>query len=258
MEVIRMRWKLLTICLALAVIAISTVGCESLSPPSSRASLDNGLIFSQQNTGIWVTGEGKVSVVPDVAILSLGVEAQAATVAEAQSQASVAMDAVVRELDNYGIDKKDIKTQRFSIYPVRKWVKDREEEVLVGYRVNNMVTAKVRNVEDTGAIIDAIAIAGGDNVRINSISFTVDDPTGYHKEVRKKAMADAEAKAKQLADSADVKLGKPTYINESGGVIPVPREQVMMAPAAAPVPVTPISPGETEIRLTVQVVFSIK
>ena len=249
----------ISLSLALAVIAISTVGCESLTPPSSKGSLDSGLIFSQQNTGIWVTGEGKVSVVPDVAILSLGVEAQAVTVAEAQSQASVAMDAVARELDNYGITKKDIKTQRFSIYPIRKWIRDREEEVLVGYLVNNMVTAKVRKVEDTGVIIDAIAVAGGDYIRINSIAFTVDDPTAYHTEVREKAMADAEAKAKQLADAADVKLGKPTYISESGGFIPVPREEVFRAPAPAPgQAATPISPGETEIRLTVQVTYSIR
>ena len=244
--------------LMLAVIVIGTAGCESFAPPSRTSSTPGGLVLSQQNTGIWVTGEGKVSVVPDVAILSLGVEAQATTVAEAQNQAAVAMDAVVRELDNYGIAEKDIKTQRFSIYPVRKWVKEREEEVLIGYRVNNMVTAKVRKVEDTGDIIDAVTRTGGDYIRINSIGFTVDDPTPYYKEAREKAMADAEAKAKQLASSGGVKLGDLTYINESGGFIPVPRGVFEAGAATAPAPTTPISPGETEIRLTVQVAYSIK
>ena len=242
--------------LMLAVITVGTAGCESLSPPSMTTSTTGGLVLSQQNTGIWVTGEGKVSVVPDIAILSLGVEAQAATVAEAQNQAAGAMDAVVSELDSHGIDEKDIKTQHFSIYPVRKWIKDREEEVLIGYRVNNMVTAKVRRVEDTGDIIDAVARAGGDYIRINGISFTVDDPTPYYKEAREKAMADAEVKAKQLASSGGVKLGDPTYINESSGVIPITRGVLEAAPASEPA--TPISPGETEIRLTVQVVYSIK
>ena len=245
--------------LALVVIAVGIVGCEGFTSPSPKAPSLSSSILSQQSTGIWVTGEGKVSVVPDVAILSLGVEAQAATVAEAQNQAAGAMNAVVKALDSYGIAKKDIKTQHFSIYPVRKWIREREEEVLVGYRVNNMVTAKVRKVEDTGDIIDAVTRAGGDNIRINSISFTVDDPTAYHKEVRKKAMADAEAKAKQLADSADVKLGKPTYINESGGLVPVPREYAVRAPVPGAAPAaTPISPGETEIRLAVQVAYSIE
>ena len=72
-------------------------------------------------------------------------------------------------------------------------------------------------------------------------------------------MADAEAKAKQLADSADVKLGKPTYINESGGFIPISREVTFSAPVPAPAlaPPTLITPGETEIRLTVQIAYSI-
>jgi len=122
-----------------------------------------------------------------------------------------------------------------------------------------MVTAKVRRVEDTGAIIEATARAGGDYIRINSISFTVDDPSPYHKEAREKAMADAEAKAKQLADYGDVKLGQPTYINESGGIIPIIREYAARAPVPAPAAsAPPISPGETEIQLSVQVVYSIR
>ena len=113
-------------------------------------------------------------------------------------------------------------------------------------------------MDKTGIIIDAVARAGGDYIRINSISFTVDDPTAYHEEAREKAMADAKAKAKQLADLADVKLGKPIYISEAGGYIPVPYPaRAEMVPAPAPAPPTPISPGETEIRLTVQVVYSI-
>ncbi|MFC1990526.1 SIMPL domain-containing protein [Chloroflexota bacterium] len=255
------RKALLLAALSLVLMAgaAGAAGCDTFSAPPRSSSTD-GLVLSQQNTGIWVNGEGKVSAVPDVAILSLGVEAQAATIADAQNQAATAMDAVVGELDNYGVAEKDIKTRHFSIYPVRKWVKEREEELLVGYRVSNMVTVKVRKVDDTGVIIDAVAMAGGDYIRINDISFTVDDPEPYYKEAREKAMADAEAKAKQLADSGGVKLGTPTYINESSGFIPAPRVafEAVLAPAPAPAPTTSISPGETEIRITVQVVYSIR
>ncbi len=255
------RNLLLAISLALVVISVGAIGCTGGFgfPEAQPAAPESSIILSQQNTGIWVTGEGKVSVVPDVAILNLGVEAQATTVAEAQQQASEAMEAVVGELDDYGIAEKDIKTQRFSIYPVRRWEKDKE--ILVGYRVSNMVTVKIRDIEDTGVIIDAVAKAGGDYTRINSISFVVDDPTDYYEEAREKAMADAKAKAKQLADLARVELGKPIYISESGGYILVPREYYLeggAVPAPAAAPTTPISPGETEIRLTVQAVYNIK
>jgi uncharacterized protein YggE len=200
-----------------------------------------------------------VSAVPDVAILNLGVEAQADSVAKAQGQAATAMNAVVAELTRFGIAEKDIKTQYFSIAAVRRWSEEDGREILIGYQVTNTVTAKVRKVDDTGAIIDAAAEAGGDYIRINNISFTVDNPTAYYDGARVRAMADAAAKAKQLADLAKVKLGKPTYISESGAYLPVVRdfyaEAAMPAPAAPP---TLISAGEMEIRLSIQVVYSIE
>lgn len=255
------RKLLLAISLALVTITVGAVGCygDFGFPEQELPELpeSGNIIINQQNTGIWVTGEGKVSVIPDVAILNLGVEAQAETVAEAQQQAAETMEAVMAVLDEQGIAKKDIKTQYFSIYPVKRWEKDKE--ILVGYRVTNMVMVKIRNVDDTGIIIDAVAEAGGDYTRINSISFTVDDPADYYEEAREKAMDDAEAKAEQLAKLAKVDLGKPTYISEGGGYIPVPREYYLEGgPVPAPAPTTPISPGETEVRLTVQVVYSIE
>lgn len=242
--------------LAIAAIIVGATGCAGAWPEGSpKVSLPN--VFSQQNTGIWVSGEGKVTVRPDVAILNLGVESQALTVTEAQQKAAEAMTAVVEELDRLGVDEKDIKTQVFSIQPVKRWKDD--QEILEGYRVTNMVTAKIREVDKTGTVIDAVVQAGGDLIRINGISFTVDDPTAYYGEAREKAMADAKAKAQQLANVAGVKLGDPTYISESGTFIPIPYDYYLRGAEAAPVPAptTPLSPGETEIQLTVQVVYSI-
>ena len=252
---------LLIISLALIVITVGAIGCygDFGFPEQQLPELPEGgnVIINQQNTGIWVTGEGKISVIPDVAVLTMGVEVQALSVAEAQQQAIESMDAVRAVLDSYGIAKKDIKTRYFSIYPVKRWQND--QEILIGYRVSNMVTVKIRNMDDTGTIIDAVAEAGGDYTRINSISFTVDDPTDYYEDVRELAIEDAQEKAEQLAKLAKVDLGIPTYINEGSIYTPTPYDYYRgeAIPAPAPVPTTPISPGETEIRLTVQVVYSI-
>ncbi len=248
------RKLLLAIGLSLAVIGIGVTGCTGdLTFPEGQSAVTEGsIILSQQNTGIWVSGEGKVSLVPDVTILNLGVEAQKTTVAKAQAAAAEAMVEIMAVLDGYNIAEKDIKTHSFSIYPVWDW--DNGESEIIGYRVSNMVTVKIRQMDDTGAIIDAVAEAGGDYTRINSISFTVDDPTAYYEEVREEAMADAKAKAEQLADLAEVSLGKPTYINEGSVFAPIYRDYYLAAEAA---PGTPISPGETEISLTVQVVYNI-
>jgi len=72
-------------------------------------------------------------------------------------------------------------------------------------------------------------------------------------------MVDAEAKAEQLAKAAGVRLGEPTYISESTYMTsPIyPRAAMEAVPAPAPAVETPISPGEMEIRTTVQVAYSI-
>ena len=232
---------------------VSLAGC---GPGNTTLGEVENLNISSQQEGIWVTGQGKVTAVPDIATLRLGIEAQEASVAEAQTQATEAMDQVMVALTRNGVVKKDIQTQYFSIYQVTKWDRVKEEEVVTGYRVTNMVTVKIRDIDNAGTIIDAVAEAGGDFTRIDSINFSVEDPTDYYEEAREEAIADAKAKAKQLAELADVTLGEPTYISESFYVSPiVPRVAYEIEEAA--VAETPISPGEMEISLNIQVVYAI-
>ena len=236
--------------LALVLAIVGVVGCTG--GPTTIGTVD----LNSQQEGIWVSGEGKVTVTPDIATLGLGIEAQAETVAEAQSQATEAMDGVMTALTDSGVDEKDIQTQYFSIDQVTRWDKEGEEEIVVGYRVTNMVTAKIREIDKVGSIIDTVAAAGGDFTRINSISFSVDDPSPYYEEARQKAVADARAKAEQLAELAGVRLGKPTYISEWASYPVYPRA-IYEAAAPVPAPPTPISPGEMELTLTVQVAYAI-
>jgi len=236
----------------IVVLALGTVGC------AQGGGQEVVYAAHQQQTGIWVTGQGEAMAVPDIAMLSLGIEARGNTVAEAQSQASEAMDKVMEALKNSGIAERDIQTQRFSIYPITKWLRDEEEEKIVGYRVTNVVSAKIREVDKTGDIIDAAAEAGGDYTRIQGINFTVDDPAPYYEEARSKAMDDAKKKAEQLADLANVKAGRPTYISEGAVYWPPPIKGVYEGGGAPiPAPETPISPGELKITANVQVAYAI-
>ncbi|MBI2836478.1 MAG: SIMPL domain-containing protein [Chloroflexi bacterium] len=237
------------IILLLGVGIFVLAGCVTVSAPPSQG--------AGQQQGIWVNGEGTVTVVPDIAILRLGIEAQETTVAQAQSRASEAMNRVMNALKGRGVAEKDIQTQRFSIQRVTRFEPRDQREVLVGYRVTNTVTAKIREIDKAGQIIDAVAEAGGDLTRIDGISFSVDKPEAFMEEARGKAMADAKAKAQQLAQLGGVSLGKATYIAESGRFpppIPLAFAEGRLA-AAAP---TPISAGEMEITLSVQVVYEIR
>ena len=242
-----MKKGLLLVIALVAVMALLLVGCEQTSGGGS----------STQQTGIWVSGEGKVTAVPDVAIMTLGVEAQETTVKAAQSEAVSTMNAVMDALKTNGVADKDIQTQWYSISPVTKWDDKTNEQITTGYSVTNMVTTKIRDMSKIGTIIDAAAEAGGNLTRVSSLSFTVEDPTAYYTQARAKAMADAKAKAEQMANLAGIKLGKPIYISESSSYIPQPYPVKDYAGAIAS-SVTPISPGELEITLSVSVGYSIE
>lgn len=253
----------------LALILLGAGGCvigegAQVSPPAISAYVPTpevggsfGIIYSQQQVGLWVTGEGKATAVPDVVLLSLGIESEAKTVSEAQRNAVEAMNKVMKVLKTNGVAEKDIQTQRFNISPIRRWIETERREEIIGYQVTNIVVAKIRQVDKAGGVIDAVAEAGGDLTRIQNIGFTVDDPTPYYDEAREKAVKTAIAKAKQVAEISSVKLGRLLYISEGSPSVPPIRDYyTMKAEGIAEAP-TPISPGELEFQVTVQMVYDI-
>ena len=252
------KWLIMIgLVLVLAIVGLS--GCYTGRTALGELPSELRLSLNSQQEGIWVSGRGEVTVTPDIATLRLGITAQSVSVAAAQSQATEAMDRVMAALTDNGIAKKDIQTQYFSIRQVTRWDNVKQEEVVIGYRVTNTVTAKIREIDKTGSIIDAVAMAGGDLTRIEGIGFSVDDPSAYYEEARQKAVADAKDKAEQLAEVAGVNLGKPTYITESTPFQPPVYEiRGAAAPMPAPAVETSISPGEMEISLTVQVTYAIR
>lgn len=255
---------LTTIGLIVTVVLIGMVGCTSETNATDDKITTSGettvTCGGSQQSGIWVDGQGKVSVPTDIAVLSLGVEAQSLTVSEARTQAAEAMEKIMTSLKESGIAEKDIQTYSFRISQTTRWDRETEEEQVTGYQVTNMVNAKVRELGEIASIIDAVAEAGGDLTRIRSIDFTVEDPTTYYAEAREKAFADAKAKAQQLADLAGVTLGKVTFASESSGYYPTPIAVPVskIAGAGTVEMATSISPGEQEISLGVQVAYTIE
>jgi len=224
-------------------------------------------VYDAQSMGIRVSGEGSVSAVPDVAVLSIGVEAEASTVEQAMDKAAEAMDKVMDALHDQGIADKDIKTRGFSIYPVwdqvgwlDDWLEDENDERIVGYQVGNTASVKVRDIGSTGDVIDAAASAGGDLIRISGVSFTIGDPSVFEDEARAAAVADAKAKAQQLASLSGVHLGKAFYISESGGYYPTYWGGGMdyLGGDEGYRASTTISAGETEITVYVDMAFTIQ
>lgn len=237
--------SLLAISLVLVLVFSGLAGCTSGSGSSLSA-------YNQQE-GIWVNGHGEVNAAPDIATLQLGISVQRASVAEAQSEAATSMAKVMDSLKREGVADKDIQTQYFSIQQITRWDENKQEEIVIGYRVSNVVVAKIREIAKAGSIIDSVVEAGGDFTRIDGISFSIDDPSQYRIEARDEAVKDARTKAEQLANLSGVRLGKPTYISESISY-PIYAQLPRVAEKA---PTTPISPGEVKVSLDVQVVYTI-
>ncbi len=215
---------------------------------------------------IHVTGQGKVSIEPDLAILNLGVETRGATVSEAREEAATAMAAVMDSLKSEGVEDKDIQTSRFDINDDREWQEITEngvrtsKSVLVGYRVRNNLTVKVRDLDSVSAVIDGAAEAGGDAIRFNGLNFTAEDLSTVMAQLREDAVNDAKDKAQHFADLAEVGLGQLVFISDGTVARPLYRESFAFAAAAPAAQAfdTSISAGELEVNMSVQTVFTIE
>lgn len=208
---------------------------------------------------IHVNGSGSVTGEPDIATLNIGVSVEKDTVAEAREKAASAMTALIETLKANNIEEKDINTENFSIYPQYDWTE--EGRILRGYRVNNTVRAKVRDLDSLSDVIDDAAEAGGDYVVLNSIQFMIEDTTPLQAQARTLAVEDAKAKAQTLADASGVTLGKPITINENtyyeSPPIPFAAAESAVADDGARTS-TPIVPGEQTVTVNITVVYEIE
>jgi len=206
------------------------------------------------NRTIIVTGSGEAAAAPDMAFLNLGVEAEGATAAEALRKNSTQMEATLKALRDAGVDKKDIQTSNLNVGARYDYSRDNAPPRIIGYQATNTVTAKLRNLDKAGAIIDK-AISVGAN-RLDSISFGFTDPKPLMNEARKAAVADARARAALYATAADVKLGPVMQISDAFAPIPGPMPVARMAMSEAKA--APIEIGESAMSANVTIIFAIE
>lgn len=211
---------------------------------------------------ITVTGEGEAAAAPDMAILSLVVLQEKPTAREALTANNEAMAKVLDAMKKAGIAERDLQTSGFSIDPRYVYPENKDNTQppqapkIVGYAVSNSLTVRVRDLKKVGEILDQ-SVTLGVNQGGNLI-FTNDKPETVVEEARKKAVANALAKAKTLTEAAGVSLGKVIEISEqsySPRPMPMGREKMM---AAAPADSVPIASGENTYNVNVNVTFELK
>lgn len=206
----------------------------------------------QMTNTIAVSGTGEVSGVPDVLVVDLGISLVKPTVAESTAEGARLAGTVIDALKATGVAERDIGTMNYTIYPEYDYSANTQR--LIGYRVSNMITARIRDVGTAGDVIDAATRAGGDAAVVNGIRFEIEENDELVKAAREVAWNDAREKAEQLAELAGVGLGRAVSISETFTPVPVP----MYARAEAAMDAsTPITPGEQMVTVTVNVEFAL-
>ena len=202
---------------------------------------------------ISVSGEGTVSVPPDMALIDGGVSTEAKTAREASESNNAAMGKVLLALKVAGLDEKDVQTSRLSLQPQYAQQTKPGPNVVSGYRASNRVTIRLRDVTKVAAVIDTLVASGANE--IGGINFMVEKASKLLDDARAEAIVDARRKAEIYAKAAGVTLGAPVSISEDGGGAPAPMAFRKMAGVAAS---APIAQGEETLRVTVNVAWSIK
>jgi len=208
-------------------------------------------------TGINVSGTGRASGTPDTVVLQLGVQAEARTVAEARDLAARAAQGVIDSLKKNGVDDRDIRTVQFDIQPQFD-AGVRGTPTVRAYRVSNVLSVKVRKIDNAGKVIDDAAAAGGNNTVVQSIAFSIDDPTKLEARAREAAVKEARDKAEQLAKLGGVKLGNPITITEGGGPQPIFINAAALVAPRTGGDSTPIQSGQLDVTITVSVLYRIE
>ncbi|MCV2868395.1 SIMPL domain-containing protein [Defluviimonas sp. WL0002] len=204
---------------------------------------------------ISVTGQGTIAAMPDMATISLGVATNGSTAREALDANSEAIAAVLSRLTASGIAEKDIQTSGLSLGPVYDYSSANEGRgpKLTGFQASNMVTVKVRALNELGALLDTTVGEGANT--INGVFFGLEESDAKADEARLAAMADARRKAELLAEAADVRLGRIVSISEGGVAMPMGgMGAVAFERAAAPVP---IAEGEVTVSASVSISWEI-
>jgi uncharacterized protein YggE len=208
-------------------------------------------------TRLDISATGEVTRIPDLAIISAGVQTLQPTATGAIEENATRMEKVRTALKRAGIDDKDIQTSSINLNPEYRYVENQPPR-LTGYRASNTVNVKFRDLKRTGAILDALVAEGAN--QINGPNLTIDKPEAAYDEARVKAIAAGRARAELYARALGKRVVRLLSVSEGSGYqmpppMPVAYARDMAAQAVAK---TEIDPGTQELQVTLAMSFELQ
>ena len=227
----------------------------ALAVPSLGHAQGATLIQPLAGTRLDVSATGEVTRVPDLAIISAGVQTLQPTATAAIEENATRMERVRAALKRAGIADKDIQTSSISLNPEYRYVEN-QPPVLTGYRASNTVNVKFRDLKRSGAILDALVKEGAN--QLNGPSLTIDKPEEAYDEARVKAIAVGQRRAELYARALGKRVVRILSISESGASIPGPMPMAYARDSAMSASKTEISPGTQDIQISVSMSFELQ
>ncbi len=226
---------------ALAIIALAAA-----SPEAQEA---------DRTPVLTAAGQGSVSVVPDIAIVTMGVVSRAGTANAALSSNSADLANVIDAVRDEGVEDTDIGTTGFSIRPIHERLRPDQigenPPAIVGYQVSNQIRVVIRDIAGSGGLLDRVVRAGANQV--NGISFDIDDRQAAADAALASAIADARRKAEIMADAAGVRLVRILSVSSGDDR----RGPVFERALAVRADAVPVMPGEQAVTASATVIWEI-
>ncbi len=247
-----MRFPARTLLLA-SLLACGTFAMTAQAQSATQAS---PYTLAADATLLSVSAQAEASRVPDVASLSAGVVTQATEGNAALRQNAEQMARVMAAIKAAGIAEKDVRTSGISLQPQYRYVEN-EPPSITGYQASNTVSLKVRDIAKLGQVLDALAAQGAN--QINGPSFEIDKPEPVYDEARLAALELARGRAETYAKALGLRVRRIVSIGEGGGGFrPMPQMMMMTAGKAFDrAESTPVSPGESTVSVSLDVVFEL-
>jgi len=252
-EETRKMSRKVSVALISVLLALSMVACTAVQAKPGEQQPAGVPATQEAQRGVTVVGVGRISLVPDIARISVGVEVRGSTVSEAKAEVDRSMEALTSSLLELGVAERDIQTSQYSIYyepdPTRLPVSEGATADQQGaYRVSSMVEVTVRDIEKASAVLDGAIEAGANQVY--GVTYTVSDDQQWQSQAREKAIADAGARAQDYAQLLGMELGQALSVSEViGGQAPFAFERALGGGGS-------IAPGELEMSIQVQVMYA--
>lgn len=198
-----------------------------------------------------VSGEGKIKVTPDYAIISIGVENTGADAAEVKKKNDATVDAVIKYLKNFKLPATDYQTKQVSLYKNYDYNKKKTT-----YVASQQITVTLKDLSKYDTLMMGLMGTGINNIQ--GVEFKSTKVLQYESEARKAAVVDAKAKALDYAAALNQKVGKAILVSDNSQTrYPVPMMYAMKSMDAAGAEATQetLAIGEIEITANVNISF---